>query len=129
MGVKQEMLDKKIWVVVGVTDKTDRFGYKIWKKLKEHGYTAYGVHPKLDELEGEKIYRSLAELPELPEVLNMVVGPKIAMGVLDQAKELGIEYIFFQPGSYDEEVIEHTRALGLKYLDGDCIHRTLLNME
>lgn len=128
-NIKETMLDKKTWVVVGVTDKKDRFGYKIWKKLKEHGYTAYGVNPKLEELEGEKIYKTIGDLPEKVEVLNMVVGPRLAMNILDQAKEIGIDYIFYQPGSYDDEVIKKTQDLGLKYLDNDCIHKTLLNME
>lgn len=128
-NIKQDMLDKKVWAVVGVTDKTDRFGYKIWKKLKEHGYTAYGVHPKLEELEGEKIYKTVADIPEKVEVLNMVVGPKIALGVLEEAKNIGIENIWFQPGSYDDETIEKTKELGLTYLDNDCIHKTLLVLE
>ena len=129
MDIKETMLGMKKWVVVGVTDKTDRFGYKIWKKLKEHDYIAYGVNPKLEELDGEKIYKTLKDLPEKVDVLDMVVGPKVALSILDQAKEEGIEYIFFQPGSYDDEVIEKAKNLGLKYLDGDCIHKTLVNME
>ena len=28
--LKQEMLNKKIWAVVGVTEKKDKWGYKIY---------------------------------------------------------------------------------------------------
>lgn len=127
--IKQTMLDKKIWAVAGVTDNKERFGYKIWKILKEHGYTAYGVNPRMEELEGEKIYASVKDIEEDIDVLDMVVGPNIAMKTLEEAKEAGIKYIFFQPGSYNDEVIEKTKELGLEYLDGDCIYATLKALE
>lgn len=128
-NIKEIMLDKKKWAVVGITDNKDRYGYKIWKKLKEHEYMAYGVNPRLEKLEGEKIYNSVVDIEDDIDVLNMVVGPKIAMGVLDEAKQAGIKHIFFQPGSYDDEVVEKTKKLGLEYLIGDCIYATLRRIE
>nr|WP_300002262.1 CoA-binding protein [Tissierella sp.] len=127
--IKQEMLDKKKWAVVGVTEKKDRFGYKIWKTLKEHNYETYGVSPNYEELEGEKIYATLSELPEPIDVIDMVVSPKITMNILDEAKANNIEYIFFQPGSYNEKVIEKASALGFKYLIDDCIYAILKSKE
>ena len=128
-NVKDIMLEKKIWVVAGVTDKKDRYGYKIWKKLKEHGYETYGINPNYDEIEGEKIYHSVADLPTKVDVLDMVVGPKIAIKTLDEAKEAGIEYIWFQPGSYNDEVVAKAKELELKILEDDCIYATLVKLE
>lgn len=125
MQNKQEMLEKKIWAVAGVTGKKERYGYKIWKTLKEHDYTAYGVNPNYDELEGEEIYHALVDIPEKIEVLDMVVGPNIAMKTLDDAKEAGIEYIWFQPGSFDDSVIEKAKKMDFKILYDDCIYATL----
>ena len=125
---KEEMLEKKIWAVAGVTGKKERYGYKIWKTLKEHDYTAYGVNPNYDELEDEKIYHALVDIPEKIEVLDMVVGPNIAMKTLDDAKEAGIEYIWFQPGSYDDDVIEKAKKMDFKILYDDCIYATLKGM-
>ena len=127
--IKQEMLDKKKWVVVGVTEKKDRFGYKIWKKLKEHNYETYGVSPNYEEIEGEKIYANLSELPEPIDVLDMVVSPKIAINILDEAKATNIDYIFFQPGTYNNKVIEKASSLGFKYLIDDCIYAELKSRE
>lgn len=129
MKIREEMLEKKKWAVVGVTEKQDRWGYKIWKKLKEHGYEAYGVSPNYEEIEGEKIFPSLLELTEQVEVIDMVVSPKIAMNILDEAKAANIEYIFFQPGSYNEKVIEKASSLGFKYLLDDCIYAILREKE
>lgn len=127
--VKEEMLGKKNWAVVGVSEKKDRWGYKIWKKLKEHNYKAYGVSPNYEELEGEKIYSSVTEIPEKIDVLDMVVSPKIAMNILDEAKAANIEYIFFQPGTYNDKVIEKAESLAFKYLVDDCIYAILRSKE
>lgn len=127
--IKKEMLEKKKWVVVGVTEKKDKWGYKIWKKLKEHNYQTFGVSPNYEEIEGEKIYASLSELPEDVDVLDMVVSPKIAMNILDEAKATNIEYIFFQPGTYNTKVIEKASSLGFKYLIDDCIYAILRAKE
>lgn len=123
--IKEEMLDKKLWVVAGVTAKQDRFGYKIWKTLKDFGYETYGVNPNYDEIEGETIYHSVKDLPKKVDVLDMVVPPKIAIKTLEEAKEAEIEYIWFQPGSYNDEVLEKARELGLKILYDDCVYATL----
>lgn len=122
---KKEMLNKKTWVVAGVTGKKERFGYKIWKILKEHGYKAYGVNPNYDEIEGEEIYSSILDLPEKVDVLDMVVGPSIALKTLDQAKEAGIEYIWFQPGSFDDKVIAKAKEMDFKILYNDCVYAEL----
>lgn len=126
VNVKQEMLDKKVWAVAGVTERKDRYGYKIWKKLKEHDYETYGVNPNYEEIEGEKIYASVTDIPVKIDVLDMVVAPKIGMKTLDEAKEAGIEYIWFQPGSFNDEIIAKAKELEFKILYDDCIYAVLM---
>lgn len=127
MGIKEEMLDKKVWAVVGATEKKDKWGSKIYKILKEHGYETYGVSPNYEEIDGDKSYKSVKDIPKKVDVVDMVVAPKIALNVLEEAKEAGIEYIFFQPGTYNDEVVAKAEELGLKYLLDDCIYRILKN--
>ncbi len=127
--IKKEMLDKKTWAVIGVTAKKDKFGYKIWKKLKDHGYNVYGTNPNYEEIEGERVYSSIKDIPAKIDVVDMVVSPKLGMDILDEVKDLGIEYIFFQPGTYNSQIIEKVKSLGFKYLVDDCIYATLKAME
>ena len=118
---KKEMLDKKVWVVVGASPKKDKFAYKIMKKLEKHDYEVYVINPNYDEIEGRKCYSSLGELPVKPDVIDMVVPPKISMKSVEEAHELGIEYIWFQPGPADEEVIDKAESLGMKIVFHDCV--------
>jgi len=118
-------MESRKWVVVGVSGKKEKYGYKIWKILRDKGYTTYGVSPNYSELEGEKIYESIGSLPEKVDVLDMVVPPKVSIKVLEEAKEAGIEMIFFQPGTYDDEVVAKAEDLNLRYLLDDCVYATL----
>ena len=124
MTLKDEMFKEEVWAVIGITDKTERFGYKIPKLLEEKNYKVYGVNPKLDELEGIKVYKNLSQVPEKIDVINMIVNPKFAKTYLEEAKELGIKNVFFQPGSYQEETIEYAKEIGFNIVT-DCVYASL----
>ena len=126
--LKEQMLKMKSWVVVGVTENKDKYGYKIWNTLKQQDYKTFGVNPNYDEIEGEKIYHNLKELPKKVDVVDMVVAPRHGMNTLDEAKELGVEYIFFQPGSHDAEIIQKADELELKHVR-NCIYAILKAKE
>lgn len=121
---KETMLNKKIWAVIGVTPDKEKFGYKIWKILKDNDYEVYGVNPKYQEIYGEQCYATLKDLPKTPEVIDFVVPPTITMKNLDEAKELEIKYLWFQPGTWDEDVLKKAEALGLYHVE-DCVLATL----
>lgn len=127
--IKKEMLDKKVWAVVGVTPNKEKYGYKIWKKLLDHGYETYGINPKYDYIQEEKIYTSLKEVPKKIDVIDLVVPSKVSLKTLEEAKELDIDYMWFQPGTYDDKVIEKATELGFKILYNECILATLNELE
>lgn len=111
--VEDIMLEKKVWAVVGANEDPTKYGNIIFKKLLSHGYKVYPVNPNYENVEGHQCYKDLSSLPEKPEVIDMVVSPKRGRPVLEEAARLGIEYIWFQPGTYDNELLEYTAAKGL----------------
>jgi hypothetical protein len=127
--IKKEMLDKRVWAVVGATPNREKYGYKIWKKLLGHGYETYGINPKYDYIQEEKIYTSLKEVPKKIDVIDLVVPSKVSLKTLEEAKELDIDYMWFQPGTYDDKVIEKATELGFKILYNECILATLNELE
>jgi predicted CoA-binding protein len=120
MELSQEMLKKKTWAVVGASTHPEKFGYKIYKKLKEHGYRVYPINPGHDMIDGDKCYSSLSELPEKPEVIDMVVNPRIGRNIVEEAAELGISFIWLQPGTHNEELTQVIEEKGIAYVK-DCV--------
>lgn len=112
--LEELMLGKKVWAVVGANQNPEKYGNMIYKKLRLRGYEVYAVNPLYDTVEGDQCYKDLKSLPKLPDVINMVVSPKRSKAFVEEAAGLGIRYIWFQPGTYDDEVLDLAMKLGLE---------------
>ncbi|NCA92455.1 CoA-binding protein [bacterium] len=108
-----ELLNKKVWAVAGANQNPDKYGNMIYKRLKEKGYEVYAVNPMYNSIEGDMCYANLTSLPALPEVVCMVVSPQRALPILEEASELGIKYIWFQPDTYDDDALSRVKELNL----------------
>ena len=104
--LEEMMLEKKVWAVVGANDNPKKYGSMIYRKLKSRGYRVYPVNPNYEAIEGDKCYPNLSALPEVPEVVDMVVSPRIGYQVIEEAGRLGIKYIWLQPGTYDDKLMK-----------------------
>ena len=122
---KMAMLALKKWAVVGATPKETKFGYKVFKTLKKHDYEVMGVNPNYQEIEGDPVYKDLKSLPAKPECISVVVPPAVSMKLIEEVSEQGIEYIWFQPGTFDDEVIQKAKELNLKPVYNECVLVTL----
>lgn len=118
--IEEDMLEKKVWAVVGANTDREKYGNMIYRKLLGRGYTVYPVNPNYGEIEGNACYKDLASLPEKPDVIDMVVSPKRGRAVLEEAARLGISNIWFQPGTHDEELLEYADSLGLTHAEA-CV--------
>ena len=114
MMIEEEMLQKKVWAVVGATQNPDKYGYKLYRHLKNKGYRVYAVNPNYPAIGGDPCYKDLSSLPERPEVVDMVVAPKLGRAYIEEAARLGIPYAWFQPGSCDEALIALAERSGIK---------------
>ncbi len=104
--MEREFLAENVWAVVGVTPDPEKFGYRIYKKLKDHGYTVYAVNPKHRVVDGDATYPDLRALPQTPQVVDFVVNPEIGAKILEACIELGILKIWLQPGTASEEILK-----------------------
>lgn len=123
----EAMLQMKNWVVVGATDNTEKFGYKIFKALKEAGYSVYPVNPGITEILGDKCYPALKDLPVVPEVVNVVVPPKVGEQIMNNCSELGIKNVWLQPGANAASVVALAQKLGLNVVEQNCVLVELRN--
>jgi predicted CoA-binding protein len=115
------MLEKKRWAVVGAHPNPQKFGNKIYKKLREHQYEVIPVNPVYESVEGVNTVKSLMDIEGTVDCVNVVVSPKRAMQVVKDAVHLGIKYIWFQPGAFDEAVIDLAESSGLEVVFHACV--------
>lgn len=107
--------------VVGATDDPAKYGSVIYRDLKRKGYDVWPVNRSRSMVDGDPTFGSLGDLPESPTIVNIVVPPKQARSVLEEAKELGFMNVWLQPGAEDPEVLRYVQEQGFTYLANACI--------
>ncbi len=117
-----EFLDKKnVFVVVGASRNPEKYGHKVYTDLRKAGYRVYPVNPDADEILGDKCYPNLEALPEKPDVVDLVVTPKVTEQIVKTCKKLRIKKIWMQPGSESETAINFCRENGMDVVHGVCV--------
>ena len=108
--------------LIGASNDPSKFGNRIYRNLRNKGYHIIPINPKEKKIEGDKAYASIDMKDSLPDIVNFVVPPQIAIKVAQKAIDLGITHLWFQPGSESDELEELLRKnQDIKYLINSCI--------
>jgi predicted CoA-binding protein len=107
--------------VVGATTNPSKYGNIIYHDLKSKGFKVFAVNPYRDEVDGDPCWRSLADLPEAPTIVDIVVPPARTLTVLQECLDLGLMNVWIQPGAGDRAVQEFIEANDFNGLVGPCI--------
>jgi predicted CoA-binding protein len=105
--------ESKTLAVLGVNQDFDSYANKIVRKIRQIGKIAYPVNPKYTTLFDETVYASLNDLPTKPDVVVFVVNPNLGLTYLQTIKDLGTKYIWLQPGTISQDLLDKAEAMGL----------------
>ena len=119
--IKEFLAKRNVFAVVGVSKESEKYGNKVYLDLKRAGYTVYPVNPNAVKISGDRCYSNLRDLPILPDVVDIVVPPKITEEILKECEDLGISKVWMQPGSESKDAIRFCRENGIKVLYGVCV--------
>jgi hypothetical protein len=121
--IERFLQGKKI-ALVGASNKPEKWGYRILKALQAKGYQVFPIHPTIDSIEGTKVFRSLRDLPERPDGVNVVVPPSATEEVVRLCKELALPLVWMQPGAESDDAIEFCDKNAM-----ECIHHKCILVE
>ena len=99
--------------VIGASSDRQKYGNKALRALRDTGYTVIPINPKEPEVEGEKCYGSLLDVPVPVDMATFYVAPAVGLKILDDVVKKGIPEVWFNPGADGPQVVERARALGL----------------
>jgi len=121
-GLIADFLEKmNVFAVVGVSRDSNKYGHQVYRDLRNAGYRVYPVNPNVDEVLGDKCYPSLEALPVKPDVVDIVVPPKVTEAIVKTCKKLGIRKVWMQPGSESEAAISFCRENGIDVVHDVCV--------
>jgi predicted CoA-binding protein len=108
--------------VVGFSDDPDRPSHSVAAYLQKQGYEIDLVNPMLAgrTVLGRKVYGSLAELPEPPEIVDVFRRSQFVAEVADAAIAAGANVLWTQLGVRDDAAAERASAAGLQVVQNRC---------
>lgn len=108
--------------IVGASDNPARASYFVGTYLLSSSpYDVYFVNPRADEILGQKAYASLADLPVVPDIVDVFRKDADLPGVAREAVEVGAKALWLQLGSWNEEAAAIAEAAGLEVVMNRCI--------
>ena len=117
--------------VLGLSPDESKASHRVAKYLKEVGYKIVPVYPKEDEILGEKVYRSLKEIPFEVDMVDIFRKPAAFDAIADACIERGDVKVFWgQQGLVNNEAAEKAKNAGMKVVQNQCSmveHRALFN--
>jgi len=114
--------ETKTIAIVGASNKPSRASYFVATYLLSSSrYKVYFINPVLDEILGQPVYKSLADLPETPDLVEVFRKHDDLPGVLDEALAVGAKTLWLQLGSWHEEVALRAEAAGMNVVMDRCV--------
>ena len=111
----------KTIAVLGLSPDPQKASHRVAKYLQEVGYKIYPVYPKEDTILGEKVYRSLAEIPENVDMVDIFRKPKALVDVAKAAIERGDVKVFWaQKDIVNNEAAEMAKQAGMLVVQNHC---------
>jgi len=119
--IKEILTQSKRIAIIGLSPDPTKDSHKVAKYLQEHGYKIYPIYPKEEFILGEKVYRSLSEIPEPVDMVDMFRKPEIADTLLEEVLKRGdVKVFWLQLGIINNEACEKAKANGLLAVQNKC---------
>ena len=120
-GMREVLKQSKVVAVVGHSDKPHRTSYRIADYLREAGYRVYRVNPTVDEIDGEKSYASLADIPEPIDIVNVFRRSEHLDGVVEEAIAVNAKSVWAQLGVIDNHAAQRAAEADMPIVMDTCI--------
>jgi predicted CoA-binding protein len=100
-------------IIVGASDKPDRYSHMAQLLLREHGHEVVPVHPKLSSIAGVPVVADLSQISDSVDTVTMYVGAAISSGLADKLIALKPRRVIFNPGAENLELAAKLEAAGV----------------
>ena len=119
--LRRILKENRVIAVVGLSADWHRPSYFAAKYMQEHGYRVIPVNPKYDSILGEKCYRSLRDIPERVDIVDVFRKTADVMPVAEDAIAIRARVLWQQLGVRNESAAAKARAAGLETVVDRCV--------
>jgi predicted CoA-binding protein len=120
-GLRRILARSRTIAIVGLSANWYRPSYFAAKYLQEHGYRVIPVNPKYESILGEKCYRSLRDIPERVDIVDIFRKSSDVMPIAEDAIAIRAKVLWQQLGVRNESAAAKARAAGLETVMDRCV--------
>ena len=114
--------DAKSIAIVGASPNSARSSYFVGTYLLQSSdYRVYFVNPNATEILGQKAYASLADLPEVPDIVDVFRKASDIPSVIDDVLAVGAKTVWVQLGIWNQEAAYYGEEKGLTVVMDRCL--------
>jgi predicted CoA-binding protein len=114
--------------VVGLSRDPDKASYQVANYLQSVGYRIIPVNPFVDQVLGEKSYKSLLDVPQTIEIVDIFRPSEAVPAIVEDAIQLknrvgSPKVVWMQLGIINEEAARRAREAGFEVVMDRCMMR------
>ena len=119
--LRRILRESRVIAVVGLSADWFRPSFFAAKYMQEHGYRVIPVNPKYAEILGERCYKSLRDIPERVDIVDVFRKSADVMPVAEDAVAIRAKVLWQQLGVRNEAAAAKARAAGLETVLDRCV--------
>ena len=108
--------------VVGLSPKLSRPSYQVASQMQQYGFKVFPVRPAVDEILGERVYRTLSDIGSNVDIVNLFRTTEHIPKLVDQAIEINARCLWLQDGIQHAST-RKAQAAGIAVFMDRCILR------
>jgi predicted CoA-binding protein len=114
--------EAKTVAIVGASPNPARSSYFVATYLTQSSdYELYFVNPNATEILGRPVYKSLADLPVVPDIVDVFRKASDIPSVIDEALAIGATTVWVQLGIWNQDAAEYGESKGLTVVMDRCM--------
>ncbi len=106
--------------VVGASRDPVKAGGSVPEGLQRRGFRIIPINPFADRLFGERVYRTLREVPEKIDLVDVFRPAADAPDIARQAAEVGAKALWLQLDIRSDEARRIAEDAGMEYVEDEC---------
>jgi uncharacterized protein len=126
--IRELLRSTKTIAVVGMSSNPMRPSFGVSRFLQRQGFRVIPVNPNEREVLGERAYRSVKDVPDAIDIVNVFRRPARVPEVVEDALAKGARCIWMQEGVVNHEAAKKAEAAGLPVVMDRCILKELARL-
>ena len=119
----------KTIAVVGLSPQPERPSHRVARAMQGYGYRIVPVHPRVEEVLGEKAYPGLADIPFKVDLVDVFRAAEHVPAIVEQSLALHLPAIWIQEGIVHDAAAQRAQAGGMTVVMDRCLLKETIRLE